>query len=89
MVEDEFRFGNIPAVMFVNVKGMKKVVRKGAVCLDNTFAGGGCLPSVIVNHISASDVDTLVAALIDNFRGSFFIFSKKWLVICFKLFEKF
>ena len=43
MVEDEFRFGNIPAVMFVNVKGMKKVVRKGAVCLDNTFAGGGCL----------------------------------------------
>ena len=25
MVEDEFRFGNIPAVMFVNVKGMKKV----------------------------------------------------------------
>ena len=35
MVEDEFRFGNIPAVMFVNVKGMKKVVRKGAVCLDN------------------------------------------------------
>ena len=43
MVEDEFRFGNIPAVMFVNVKGMKEVVRKGAVCLDNTFAGGGCL----------------------------------------------
>ena len=37
MVEDEFRFGNIPAVMFVNVKGMKKVVRKGAVCLDNTL----------------------------------------------------
>ena len=43
MVEDEFRFGNIPAVMFVDVKGMKEVVRKGAVCLDNTFAGGGCL----------------------------------------------
>ena len=37
MVEDEFRFGNIPAVMFVNVKGMKEV------CLDNTFAGRGCL----------------------------------------------
>ena len=32
MVEDEFRFGNIPAVMFVNViKGMKEVVRYGAV----------------------------------------------------------
>ena len=43
MVEDEFRFGNIPAVMFVNVKGMKEVVRCGAVCLDYTFAGRGCL----------------------------------------------
>ena len=43
MVEDEIRFGNVPAVMFVNVKGMKEVVRKGAVCLDNTFVGGGCL----------------------------------------------
>ena len=43
MVEYEFRFGNIPAVMFVNVKGMKEVVRYGAVCLDNTFAGRGCL----------------------------------------------
>ena len=38
MVEDEFRFGNIPAVLFVNVKGMKEVVRYGAVCLDYTFA---------------------------------------------------
>ena len=38
MVEDEFRFGNIPAVMFVNVKGMKE-----AVCLDNTFGRRGCL----------------------------------------------
>ena len=29
VVEDEFRFGNIPAVMFVNVnvKGMKEVDR--------------------------------------------------------------
>ena len=27
VVEDEFKFGNIPAVMFVNVKGMKEVVR--------------------------------------------------------------
>ena len=26
VVEDEFRFGNIPAVMFVNVKGMKELV---------------------------------------------------------------
>ena len=26
-VEDEFRFGNIPAVMFVNVKVMKEFVR--------------------------------------------------------------
>ena len=43
MVEDEFRFGNIPAVMFVNVKGMKEVVRYGAVCLDDTFAGRCCL----------------------------------------------
>ena len=38
-----FRFGNIPAIMFVNVKGMKEVVRYGAVCLDYTFAGRGCL----------------------------------------------
>ena len=43
MVEDEFRFCNIPAVMFVDVKGMKEVVRYGAVCLDYTFAGRGCL----------------------------------------------
>ena len=41
MVEDEFRFGNIPSVMFVNVEGMKEVVRYGAVCLDYTFAGRG------------------------------------------------
>ena len=27
VVENEFRFGNIRAVMFVNVKGMKEVVR--------------------------------------------------------------
>ena len=27
VVEDEFRFGNIAAVMFVYVKGMKEVVR--------------------------------------------------------------
>ena len=27
VVENEFRFGNIPAVMFVDVKGMKEVVR--------------------------------------------------------------
>ena len=45
MVEDEFRFGYIPAVMFVNVKGMKEFVRYGAhaVCLDYTFARRGCL----------------------------------------------
>ena len=41
MVEDEFRFGNIPAVLFV--KGMKEVVRYGAVCLDYTFAERSCL----------------------------------------------
>ena len=28
MVEDEFRFGNIPAVLFVNVKGMKELFDK-------------------------------------------------------------
>ena len=43
MVEDEFRFDNIPAVLFVNVKGMKEVVRYGAACLNYTFAGRGCL----------------------------------------------
>ena len=43
MVEDEFGFGNIPVVTFVNVKGMKEVVRYSAVCLDYTLAGRGCL----------------------------------------------
>ena len=33
MVEDEFGFGNIPVVTFVNVKGMKEVVRYGALCV--------------------------------------------------------
>ena len=42
MVKDEFRFGNIPAVLFVNVKGMKELFDK-VLCLDNTFAGRGCL----------------------------------------------
>ena len=36
MGEDEFGFGNIPVITFVNVKGMKD----GAVCLDYTFAEG-------------------------------------------------
>ena len=40
MGEDEFGFGNIPVITFVNVKGMKEVVRYGAVCLDYTFAEG-------------------------------------------------
>ena len=48
MVEDEFRFGNIPAVVFVNGKGMKEVVRYGAMCLDYTFAGRGCLQGPVV-----------------------------------------
>ena len=53
MVEDEFRIGNIPAVLFVNVKGMKEVVRYGAVCLYYTFAGRRCLQgSVALAHQS-------------------------------------
>ena len=47
MVEDELRFGNIPAVLFVNAKGMKEVVRYGAVCLDYTFAGTCCLQGLV------------------------------------------
>ena len=48
MVEDEFGFGNIPVFTFVNVKGMKEVVRYGAVCLDYTFAGrAGCLQAPV------------------------------------------
>ena len=52
MVEDEFRFGNTPAVMFVNIKGMKEVVRYGAVCLDYTFNGRGCLKGPVALTIS-------------------------------------